>query len=215
MLRGTRLALLLTCCTTILAGCREPVVTKPPEQLPGTFPVTEISGMLTGWSAGEAFITLVAGYSASVGSNPDSDTLELAPPLYKSNVSTGGAFRIELSAPDESTFIPLGCTAADPKAAFLISIVASAVTTPTTSAEVVGFYNLGDPQGSGKRGAWIYVTDAYKSKATCVVGSQTGLSAVDITLAPGWNQVITSFTESGTVLTSGAIPDSFVWSEYF
>lgn len=211
MPKHIRLVLILTLCGVTLAGCREPAVTDPPKPTPKTFPVTEISGTLTPWASGEAFITVTGGYSASSG--PDTDVLELAPPLYKSKVSADGAFRIELSAPDENAFAPLGCTAADPEIAGLGSVIASTTEAPTASAEVIGFYNLGDPQGSGKRGFWLYVKEAYEAKATCAANSQTGLSAVDVTLAPGWNQVITSFTEDGVVLTSGAIPDTFVWSE--
>ena len=212
MTKPVRTALLFASCITLLAGCREPVVTQPP---PDTFLVTEVSGTLTPWSAGEAFVTLSAGYAVTSGSDPATDRLELAPPLYQSSVSADGTFRTELSVPLESSFMPLGCTGAEPDIARLSSVVAATVAAPTTEAETIGFYNLGDPQGSGKRGLWLYIKGAYKAKTSCASSATSGLSAIDLTLAPGWNQVLASFTENGVVLTSGAIPDAFIWAEYF
>lgn len=213
MPQAVRATLLLLAFAMVFSGCRR---TAPPtEARPDTFPATEISGVLTNWSGGEAFVTLTGGYSVSSTDDPDVDVVELSTPSYQGPVSPEGTFQVELSAPDPATLNPLGCTAADPEIAFLGVGVASSVPTPTRGDEVFGFYSAGAPQMPRRLGGWLYVAEAYQAEASCTAAAQTGLSRIDLTLAPGWNQVIVSFTETGTVLTSGAVPDAFVWSEYF
>lgn len=217
MIKAIRTIFLLASCSVVFSGCKQPepppkppVVEPPP---PDTFPATEISGTLINWSGGEAFITLTGGYSETV--MEDLDEVELTSPLYQGSISADGAFSIELSAPDVSTLVPLGCTASDPNIAGLLFAVVSSVATPTATGEVLGVYGRGDPQTLGQQGIWLYVAEAYEAESTCTTTSQTGLSSIDLTLAPGWNQVIFSSTATGTVLTSGAVPDTFIWSEFF
>jgi len=213
MTTAARTTFLLFACATIFSACRraEPPVEAPP----GTFPATEISGTLTNWPGGEAFVTLTGGYSVSSTEDPDVDEVELSPPLYRGLISAEGTFQVELSAPDPATLMPLGCTASEPEIAFLGSAVASSVPVPETSGDVLGIYGVGDPETLGRRGVWLYAEAAYQATTTCTAAAQTGLSSVNLTLAPGWNEVILSFTETGTVLTTGALPDTFIWAEFF
>ena len=194
----------------VLAGCRQPEPPVVPE--PVTFPTTEISGTLSNWAGGAAFVTLTAGYSSTSG--PEGEVLELTEPLYPGAVSAEGAFKIALTVPAEGGFFVLGCTATDPAVAQLSLAAASNVATPIESDELLGFYASSDPSMPGRQGAWLYVKEAYRAKTDCTVGLQTGLAAIDLTLAPGWNQVIVNLVGTTVTLTSGAVPDTFVWSTF-
>lgn len=219
MTKTLRVTLLLLACAAVLAGCKQPEPPPPPPPVeepppPTTFPATEVSGTLTGWSEGEAFVTLTGGYSSTSTDDPDIDGLELAPPLYPGLVAADGTFRVELSAPDPTALTPLGCDASDPNIAGLIFAVASSVATPTSTAEVFGLYSKGDPETSGKQNIYLYVAEAFQAKATCTRTVETNLSSIDLTLVPGWNQVILEYTDVGNaILTSGTVPDTQSWSE--
>ena len=224
MEKYVRTVLLLISSAVILTSCRqpEPPVTPPvetpqppPVETPKTFPATEISGTLLNWPGGEAFVTLTGGYSETSTGDPDVGGVELVAPLYQGPVSSDGTFRVELSDPDPATLVPLGCNASDPEIAFLGVAVASNVPTPTQGSEVLGYYSNGDPQTLGRRGGWLYVAEAYDAEASCEAASQSGLDSIDLTLAPGWNQVVYSFTEAGANLTSSAVPDAFIWGDFF
>lgn len=221
MTKAVRIVLLLVLCAAVLAGCKQPEpppppppppVEKPPP--PSTFPVTEVSGTLAGWSEGEAFVTLTGGYSSTSTDDPDVEGLELVPPLYPGSVAADGTFLVELSAPDPATLIPLGCNASDPNIAGLTFAVASSVVTPTTTDEVFGLYSKGDPAASGKQNIYLYVAEAFQAIATCTQTMETNLSNIDLTLAPGWNQVTLEYTDVGNaILTTEPVSDTQNWSE--
>ncbi len=117
---------------------------EPSEPDPGpTFPVSEISGTLLGWTSGEAFLTLTGGYSDSFTGDPETDGVDLGAPTYETTLASDGSFSVTLSAPDASELIPLTCNGVEYPIGFLALAVASSVPQPTQSEEVFGVYTLG------------------------------------------------------------------------
>ena len=204
---------LLTFLLTACPRATPPVVPEP--QLPATpdpvtFPVTAVSGTIPNWTAGEAYLTLAAGYSES--STPEGEEVTLVPPLDQAPLSATGAFTVPLEVPATAELVTLICGADPYQVGVLGGAVVSSTPEPTRIDEVLGFYTLGPGDSLVTNAAWVYSAEAQTIDASCtLLGSNP--AAVKLTLVPGWNQAI--LTQGELVrLESGAVPASFVWSEF-
>ena len=201
-----------------VAGCRQ---TAPPiGEPPVAPPKTEISGTLTGWAGGAAFVTMAGRLSVTVVGGSEGSGLEdlnLYPPLYQGTItiSSAGTFSVELSEPAPATLAPLGCTADDPNVVSVSFAVASNAATPPTGDEALGIYVNADSKRLARQGLWLYSAAAYEAKATCTAQAQMALTSIDVALKKGWNQVVGTSSDAGIILTSQPIPESFVWLEPF
>ena len=89
------LMFLTACPQTSTPTPREPVI--PPVD-PTVFPVSEISGTLPNWTAGEAYVTTSVGLFRSSSTEPE-DEIGIGPPTFQSTtLSANGNFYCVRSA---------------------------------------------------------------------------------------------------------------------
>ena len=185
----------------------EPPVTPPPD--PTTFPVTDVSGTLPGWSGGEAYLTMVSGFS--VGSNEPE--VILGPPTYGTTLSAEGSFAVALGVPTASELAALTCGAETYPIGLLTDAVVSSVPEPTQAEEFLTSYTLGPSDSLVTNAAWVYSAEALELDATCTLPGSSIPVTVKLKLVPGWNQAVLTYGE-GARLESGPVPESFVWSQF-
>ena len=83
---------------------------------------------------------------------------------------------------------------------------------PTQQAEFLGGYTLGPVDSQVTDAVWVYSAEVLELGATCTLpGSSPAM--VKLNLEPGWNQALITYGE-GARLESGAVPATFVWSEF-
>ncbi len=204
----TTLMLFLTACPQAVTQPPEQPVTPTPN--PTTFPVTAVSGTIPDWTGPAAYLTLALNYEASAPIGGEEE-ISLAPPLYTSTLSATGAFAVPLGVPAVSELVALTCEGTAYPLGLLSTAVVSSTPQPAQLAEVLGVYDLGPPT-SVQNAAWFYSETALELNATCTLPN-SGPAATKLNLVPGWNQVIVTYGE-GARLESGAIPASFVWSQF-
>ncbi len=200
--------------TFLLTACPQatpPVVPEPPVTPdPVTFPVTEISGTIPNWTAGEAFIALTSGYGAT--STPEGvEDVTLYPPIYQTTLSAEGAFTVSLGMPAASERTTLTCGGQAYSLGSVGSAIVSTTPRPTQLGEFVAAYTLGPLDNQARNAAWLYSENALELDTVCAVLGRS--VSVKLTLEPGWNQVVAT---DGTLprIESGVVPTSFVWSEF-
>lgn len=218
-----RVTLLVLSLALALGGCRQatvpedpttpPVSPIPPDNTPAE---RVISGTLTGWNAGEAFVTFPGGgFGFSIisdGENTSVEDIDLRPPLFQGTVAADGSFSVTLRSPDPSELIPFECTEDGPNVAAAGIAVTSSVANPTQGEEIVGIYSYADTGSIERRAGWLYVAEPYEAEETCTpVEGQEGTTRIDLSLETGWNEVVSTATGLDSVLTSEPIPDTFVW----
>ncbi len=196
----------------LLGACEQAPIEALPDTPLDTFPVSEVSGTLTGWDNGEAFFMLSPMFSEQY---PE---LQPTQPVYKTTVAADGNFRLVLPEPAASDLAPLGCTASEPTTLLLVDALAASVENPSdVTTDVLGRYALIPASASSSRAAWLYAAEAYEVDATCRPDNNHNLRAIDLALEPGWNQVLLSYpddgSEGGGLLESSAVPDAFTWLE--
>ena len=202
---ATLISFLTACPQTVTPP--EPPVTPTPD--PTTFPVTEISGTIPNWTVGEAYVTLVSGYSA--GLMGDVEKIDIVPPAYQTTPSAAGAFTVQLGEPEASERLPLTCGGEPYPLGFLALAVVSNTPQPAQLSEVFGIYTLGPPDSIGQDAVWLYSEEALELDAACnLLGSE---AAAKLKLVPGWNQAVLTFS-TPVQLESAPVPESFIWSQY-
>lgn len=216
-MKQPKVLVILTVLTLFLTACPQattpPVTPEPQPPItpdPTTFPVTAVYGTIPNWSGGEAYLTLAAGYSAS--STPEGEEVTLVPPLYQAPLSATGAFTVPLEVPTAAELVTLICGADTYQVGVLGDAVASSTPEPALADEFLGFYTLGPSDSQITNAAWVYSARTQTIDASCtLLGSSP--AAVKLKLVPGWNQAV--LTQGEPVrLESGAIPASFVWSQF-
>ncbi len=140
--------------TLFLTACPEsalPPVTPPAD--PTVFPVSEISGVIPNWTAGEAFVTAASGYGSS--SDGSEETIDVTPPTFQGTLSETGAFTIPLQEPAESELFPLTCDAETYALGFVTLAVVSSTPQPTQPDEVLDVYTLGPIDSATQDAVWL------------------------------------------------------------
>lgn len=202
------LTFVLTACPQTVTPPPQPPVTPNPD--PTTFPVMAVSGTIPNWSGGEAYLTLAAG--VGVSSTPEGEEVVIAPPVYQTALSATGAFTVQLAAPAAAELIALTCGTETYTLGLLTGAVVSSVPEPTQADEFLGAYTLGPPDSLVTDAVWVYSAEAHEIDASCTLPSSSP-AATKLNLVPGWNQAILTGGK-GARLESGAIPTSFIWSEF-
>lgn len=202
-------AFLVACPQTAPPVAPEP---EPPPPNPTTFPVTEVSGTLPNWTGGDAYLTLVSGYSVSSGGEEGAPEVVLGPPTYGAALSAAGTFTVQLGTPATADLTTLTCGAETYLLGLLTGAVTSSVPEPTQGEEFLGGYTLGPADSQVTDAVWVYSAEALDLDASCTLPGSS-LVAVTLNLEPGWNQALITYGPE-VRLESGAVPTSFVWSEF-
>ena len=201
------LMFLTACPQTSTPTPREPVT--PPVD-PTVFPVSEISGTLPNWTAGEAYVTTASGYFES--STDAGGEIGISPPTFQSTVSATGAFTVPLQKPADSALVPLVCGSKTYSLGFLALAVVSSTPQPTQPSEVFGTYTLGPIDSPTRDAVWFYSASDLELNTTCTLFGSSP-AAVKLNLVPGWNQAILTYGEEAR-LESAPVPTSFIWSKF-
>ena len=204
------LMLVLTACPQATTPPVTPEPQPPVSPDPTTFPVTAVTGTLLNWTGGEAYLTLAAGYAAN--STPEAEEVTLVPPVYQTRLSAAGAFTVPLGVPAAAELVTLACGADSYQVGLLAGAVVSSTPQPTPSDELLGFYTLGPSDSMATDAWWVYSETALELDASCTLPGST-MAATELNLVPGWNQVIVTYGEEAKI-ESGAVPTSFVWSQF-
>lgn len=199
------LTLFLTACPQTVT----PPVTPPPD--PTTFPVSEISGAIPNWTAGEAYVTLASGYSETF--TEDGEEIVIVPPAYQTTLSAIGNFTVLLEKPEASELLLLTCGGETYPLGFVSLAVASSTPQPAQSSEVFGIYTLGPPDNAAQDAVWLYSERALELNAACSLADDSSPVAAKLKLVPGWNQAVLTFGEPAR-LESAPIPETFIWSQF-
>ena len=199
--------LLLTACPQ--TSTPTPPVTPPAD--PTVFPVSEISGSLPNWTAGEAFVTVASGYGST--SDPTGEKIDILPPTFQATVSAAGAFTVPLQKPDDAALMPLTCGSEVYRLGYLTLAVVSSAPQPAQGSEVLGIYMLSPTDPLAQDAVWVYSATDLELDTTCTLPGSNIPATVKLKLVTGWNQALLTYGE-GARLESGPVPESFVWSQF-
>ncbi len=202
------LALFLTACPQTSTPTPQPPVTPPAD--PTVFPVSEISGSIPNWTAGEAYATVASGYSES--STDAGDEIDISPPTFQGTLSTNGTFVVPLQKPEDAALVPLVCDGETYQLGFISLMVVSSTPQPAQGSEVLGVYTLGPTDSPIQNTVWLYSASDLELNTTCTLPGSSPV-ATKLKLVPGWNQAVLTLNPDAR-LESGSVPKSFVWSQF-
>ena len=178
----------LTACPQTSTPTPQKPVTPPTD--PTVFPVSEVSGTLPNWTAGEAYVTLASGLS--VGSTEPE--VMLGSPTYGTTLSAEGNFTVSLGVPAASDLLTLTCGAKTYQLGLLTDAVVSSVPEPTQAEEFLAAYNLGPSDNLVTNAVWVYSAEAFELDTTCTLPGSSS-ATVKLKLIPGWNQTLLTYLD--------------------